>query len=70
MNAVILTVWLCVVAQPLCLPADDPTGPPTVREGPPSIEGCEAWIKAHIKNNPAPEGLVARYTCEWKGTEL
>jgi hypothetical protein len=70
MNVVIMTLWLCVAAQPQCLVTDDPTGPPITREGPPSIEGCEAHVKLLLENAPPPQGLIARYTCEWKGTEI
>jgi hypothetical protein len=70
MNAVILTLWLCVASQPHCLVTEDPTGPPITKEGSSGIEGCEAFVKLLLDLNPPPKGTIARHTCEWKGKEI
>ena len=72
MNAtVILTLWVCLASHPHCTIAEDPTGPPVVKVGPPDVEACEAHVKSLLFAYPPPKGYIARHTCILvKGTNI
>lgn len=56
----VITIWLCLAANPNCKPTDDPTGPPFVATV--TAEQCAYEIERH-KHMPAPEGYVGHTTC-------
>ena len=64
---VVLTIWVCLASQPHCSIAQDPTGPPVVKVGPPPVEACEAHVKSLLEAYPPPKGYIARHTCVLKG---
>lgn len=65
----LLTIWYCTLANPICQPASDPTGPPA-QYSTATYLNCELGMAESVMFGRLPDGLVIRHTCTPDGENL